>query len=77
MAAAALGRIGSPEGLPPLLGVVNKRSLLTLKKATRPKMAALNAISRIQTPAARDALQSVASGRDDLAEEARRLLAAM
>lgn len=77
MAAAALGRIGSPEGLPPLLGVVNKRSLLTLKKATRPKIAALNAISRIHTPAARDALQSVASGRDDLAEEAKRLLAAM
>ncbi|HEX6042668.1 HEAT repeat domain-containing protein, partial [Longimicrobium sp.] len=77
MAAAALGRIGSPEGLPPLLGVVNKRSLLTLKKATRPKIAALNAISRLHTPAARDALQSVAGGRDDLAEEARRLLAAM
>lgn len=75
MAAAALGRIGSPEGLPPLLGVVNKRSLLPLKKSTRPKIAALNAISRIQAPAARDALQSVASGRDELAEEARRLLA--
>jgi len=74
MAAAALGRIGSPEGLPPLLGVVNKRSLLTLKKAMRPKLAALNAIARIRTPAAQDALQSVASGRDDLAEEARRLL---
>ena len=77
MAAAALGRIGSPEGLPPLLGVVNKRSLLQLKKATRPKLAALSAMARIHTPAAREALQSVASGRDDLAEEARRLLAAM
>jgi HEAT repeat protein len=77
MAAAALGRIGSPEGLPPLLGVVNKRSLLQLKKATRPKLAALNAIARLNTPAARDALQSVASGRDDLAEEARRLLASL
>jgi hypothetical protein len=77
MAAAALGRIGSPEGLPPLLGVVNKRSLLQLKKATRPKIAALNAISRLNTPAARDALQSVASGRDELAEEARRLLASL
>lgn len=77
MAAAALGRIGSPEGLPPLLGVVNKRSLLQLKKATRPKIAALNAISRLHTPAARDALQSVASGRDELAEEARRLLTSL
>jgi hypothetical protein len=77
MAAAALGRIGSPEGLPPLLGVVNKRSLLQLKKATRPKIAALNAISRLHTPAARDALQSVASGRDELADEARRLLASL
>jgi hypothetical protein len=75
MAAAALGRIGSAEGLPPLLAIVNKRSLLSLKKATRPKIAALHAIARIQTPAARDALQSVAGGRDDLAEEARRLLA--
>lgn len=77
MAAAALGRIGSAEGLPPLLSIVNKRSLLTLKKATRPKIAALNAIARIQTPAARDALQSVAGGRDELAEEARRLLAGL
>ena len=77
MAAAALGRIGSPEGLPPLLGVVNKRSLLQLKKATRPKIAALNAIARLHTPAARDALQSVAGGRDELAEEARRLLASL
>jgi HEAT repeat protein len=77
MAAAALGRIGSPEGLPPLLGAVNKRSLLQLKKATRPKIAALNAIARLHTPAARDALQSVASGRDELAEEARRLLASL
>ncbi|HST59300.1 MAG TPA: HEAT repeat domain-containing protein [Longimicrobium sp.] len=77
MAAAALGRIGSQEALPPLLGVVNKRSLLQLKKTTRPKIAALNAIARLHTPAARDALQSVASGRDELAEEARRLLASL
>jgi hypothetical protein len=77
MAAAALGRIGSPEGLPPLLGVVNKRSLLQLKKTTRPKLAALNAIARLNTPAARDALHSVAAGRDEMAEEAKRLLASM
>lgn len=77
MAAAALGRIGSQEALPPLLAVVNKRSLLQLKKTTRPKLAALQAISRMNTPAARDALQSVASGRDELAEEAKRLLAGM
>ena len=76
MAAAALGRIGSAEGLPPLLSVVQKRSLLQLKKATRPKLAALNAIARIQTPGAREALASVALGRDELAEEARRLLEA-
>lgn len=77
MAAAALGRIGSPEGLPPLLGVVNKRSLLSFTRSTRPKLAALNAIARIRTPAAQDALQSVAAGRDELAEEARRLLASL
>ena len=73
-AAAALGRIGSGEALPPLLGVVQKRSLFSGKKATRLKAAALQAIARIDTPAAREALSSIAAGRDDLADEARRLI---
>lgn len=77
LAAHSLGRIGSAEALPGLLGIVNKRSLLSLKKVTRPKIAALQAIARIRAPGARDALQSVASGRDELAEEARRLLATL
>lgn len=74
-AAAALGRLGSADALPPLLAVVQKRSLLSLRRATRPRLAALQAIARIEGPAAREALQTVAAGRDDLADEARRLLA--
>ena len=74
-AAASLGRIGSGEALPALLTVVQKRSLLQLKKATRGKLAALHAIARIDTPAAREALASLAQGRDEMAEEARRILA--
>ncbi|HEX5869044.1 MAG TPA: HEAT repeat domain-containing protein, partial [Longimicrobium sp.] len=74
-AAASLGRIGSGEALPALLTVVQKRSLLQLKKATRGKLAALHAIARIDTPAARDALASISQGRDEMAEEARRILA--
>ncbi|MBB4638658.1 HEAT repeat domain-containing protein [Longimicrobium terrae] len=75
--AQALGRLGSAEALPALLAIVTKRSLLSLKKVTKPKLAALQAIARISAPAARDALQSVAGGRDELAEEARRLLATL
>lgn len=74
-AAASLGRIGSGDALPALLTVVQKRSLLQLKKATRGKLAALHAIARIDTPAARDALASISQGRDEMAEEARRILA--
>ena len=77
LAAQSLGRIGSAEALPGLLGVVNKRSLFSLNKVTRVKMAALQAIARIRTPGAREALQSVATGRDELAEEAKRLLAGL
>jgi hypothetical protein len=75
-AAASLGRIGSGEALPALLTTVQKRSLLPLKKSTRGKVAALHAIARIDTPAAREALAAVALGKDEMAEEARRLLAA-
>lgn len=74
-AAASLGRIGSGEALPALLTAVQKRSLLGLKKSTRGKVAALHAIARIDTSAAREALAAVAQGRDEMAEEARRLLA--
>jgi HEAT repeat protein len=74
-AAASLGRIGSGDALPALLSVVQKRSLLQLKKATRGKLAALHAIAKIDTPAAREALASLSQGRDEMAEEARRILA--
>lgn len=77
LAAQSLGRIGSAEALPGLLGIVNKRSLFSLNKVTRLKMAALQAIARIRTPGAREALQSVATGRDELAEEAKRLLSSL
>ncbi|HEV3052595.1 MAG TPA: HEAT repeat domain-containing protein, partial [Longimicrobium sp.] len=75
-AAASLGRIGSGEALPALLTTVQKRSLLPLKKSTRGKVAALHAIAKIDTPAAREALAAVALGKDEMAEEARRILAA-
>jgi hypothetical protein len=74
-AAASLGRIGSGEALPALLTVVQKRSLLQLKKNTRGRLAALHAIARIDTPAAREALSAISQGRDEMAEEARRILA--
>ncbi|HEU0299239.1 MAG TPA: HEAT repeat domain-containing protein [Longimicrobium sp.] len=74
-AAAALGRLGTAEALPPLLGLVNKRSMLPLRKVSRPRMAALQAIARIDTPAAREAVAAISQGRDELAEEARRILA--
>ena len=75
-AAAALGRIGTAEALPPLLGLVNKRSMLPLRKVSRPRLAALQAIARVDTPAAREAVAAISQGRDELAEEARRILAA-
>jgi hypothetical protein len=74
-AAASLGRIGSGEALPALLTAVQKRSMLSLRKSTRGKVAALHAIARIDTPAAREALAAVALGKDEMAEEARRILA--
>lgn len=74
-AATSLGRIGSGEALPALLTAVQKRSMLSLRKSTRGKVAALHAIARIDTPAAREALAAVALGKDEMAEEARRILA--
>ncbi|HEX8693057.1 MAG TPA: HEAT repeat domain-containing protein [Longimicrobium sp.] len=74
-AIVALGRTGSGEALPALLNVVNRRALFGGKKMLRVKTAALAAIARIPTPAARDVLASFAAGRDsDLAPEARRIL---
>ena len=73
-AAAALGRIGSPEVVPHLLGLLGKRSLFSGKKVGRVKLAAVQAIARTGTPAAREALATLAAGRDELADEARRLL---
>jgi hypothetical protein len=73
---AALGRIASPDALPALVGMVNKRQLFTSKKMQRVKAASLGAIGKITGPAARDVLTSVASGKDaELAAEARRILA--
>jgi HEAT repeat protein len=74
-AAQSLGRIGSGEALPALLTAVQKRSLLQLKKSTRGKVAALHAIAKIDTPAAREAVAAISQGRDEVAEEARRILA--
>ncbi|HEX6751716.1 MAG TPA: HEAT repeat domain-containing protein [Longimicrobium sp.] len=74
----SLGRLGSGEALPVLLGVVNKRGLFAGKKLSRVKHAALAAIARIPTPAAREAIFAIAGGKDpDLAAEAQRVLATM
>jgi HEAT repeat protein len=71
----SLGRLGSGEALPALLGVLNKRGLFAAKKMTRAKHAALASIARIPTPAAREAIFSIAGGKDpELAAEAQRIL---
>jgi hypothetical protein len=77
-AVSALARIGSGEALPALLGVVNRRTLLGLKKSSRVKTAAIAAIARIPTQGARDAIHALAGGKDsDAAAEAQRALATM
>jgi hypothetical protein len=72
----SLGRLGSSEALPVLLGVLTRRGLFAAKKLSRVKHAALAAIARIPTPAAREAVMSIAGGKDaELAAEAQRVLA--
>jgi len=74
----SLGRLGSGEALPALAGVVNKRGLFAGKKLSRAKHAALAAIARIPTPAAREVIHSIAGGKDaDLSAEAQRVLATL
>jgi HEAT repeat protein len=71
----SLGKIGSPEAVPILLAVLHRRSLLAPKKLYRQKAAAIEALGRIPTPSAREALQGIAAGKDaDLAADARRAL---
>ncbi|HEX8362073.1 MAG TPA: HEAT repeat domain-containing protein [Longimicrobium sp.] len=77
-AVAALGRTGSADALPPLLAIVNKRSLFGGRKAKSLKLAAIEAIGLTGVSAARDVLASISSGSDsDLAAEARRTLASI
>lgn len=72
----ALGRIGSGEALPPLLGVLNRRQLLGAKKLLRLKLVAIAAIGNIPTRAAHETLVATAEGKEhELATEARRVLA--
>jgi HEAT repeat protein len=75
-AVAALGKIRSPEALPPLLAIVNKRQLFGGKKAKGLKVAAIEAVGRTGVPAAHNVLKLIAGGSDsELAEHARRVLA--
>lgn len=76
-AIAALGRLRSGEALPALLAVVNRRGgLFGARKLSRPRGAAIAAIARIPTPAAREVIQSLAGGKDaEVAAEAQRVLA--
>jgi hypothetical protein len=77
-AVAALGRTGSADALPPLLAIVNKRSLFGGRKAKSLKLAAIEAIGLTGVSAARDVLASISSGSDtDLATEARRVLSSL
>jgi hypothetical protein len=75
-AIAALGRLRSGEALSTLLGVVNRRGgLFGAKKLSRPRVAAIAAIGRIPTQAAREAIHSLAGGKDaEIAAEAQRVL---
>jgi HEAT repeat protein len=75
-AIVALGRLGSGEALPALLGVVNRRGgLFAAKKLSRPRSAAIAAIARIDTPAAREVMLSLAGGKDaEIAAEAQRVM---
>lgn len=74
-AIAALGRTGSPDALPPLLALVNRRQLISTKRVQRLKTAAVEAIARTRAPAARDILHGIMNGSDsELAAEARRAL---
>ncbi|HSU18052.1 HEAT repeat domain-containing protein [Longimicrobium sp.] len=74
----SLGRLGSGEALPVLAGIINKRGLFAGKKLSRVKHAALAAIARIPTPAAREVIHSIAGGKDgELSAEAQRVLATM
>jgi len=75
-AIVALGRLGSGEALPVLLGVVNRRGgLFAGKKLSRPRTAAIAAIARLRTPAAREVIQSLAGGKDaEVAAEAQRAM---
>jgi hypothetical protein len=75
-AIVALGRLGSAEALPALLAVVNKRGgLFGPKKLSRARSAAIAAIGRIDTPAAREVIHSLAGGKDpEIAAEAQRVL---
>jgi hypothetical protein len=55
--------------------VVNKRQLFSGRRLVRVKTAALQAIGKIPSPAAREVLLSVSNGKDaDLAPEAKRIL---
>lgn len=73
----SLGRIGTAEALPALTSVLGRRQLFAGKRLARLKLAAVAAVGRIQLPAAREVLSSLASGRDaELAAEAKRALAA-
>jgi HEAT repeat protein len=76
-AITALGRTGSSDAVAPLAGVLGRRQLFGKGKTGRLKSAALQALGRIGTPAAREALAAAADGRDDLAPEARRILRAL
>jgi hypothetical protein len=74
-AITALGRTGSPDALPPLLAIVNRRQLISTSRVKRLKLAAVEAIGRTRVASVRDILQGIANGSDsELAAEAKKSL---
>jgi hypothetical protein len=71
----ALGTIGAPEGVGPLMSVVARRQLFGNRRLNRLKLAAIAALGQTPARSAAEALASIASSRDtDLAAEAKQQL---
>lgn len=72
---ATFRRIATPEVLPPVASVLNRRQFFGGKRLARLKVAALGTASAVATRAARDVLAAAATSKDaEVASEAERLL---
>lgn len=70
-AVEALGEIGVPEAIPPLLAVLGRRQLFSGKRLQKRKVAAVRALGKVRDRRAREVLTHLASSRNtELAAEA-------